>query len=384
MGTTLLKISVLVALTAVVSGCEQETPFPTNDELTQLRGMYRLRTPPRDPTNALADDPRAVTLGKRLFNDPLLSSCGTVSCATCHPAPGYADSKAFSHGCGGETRRHVPTLLNVAFSPWLMWDGRADSMWAQAGMPLTDPVEMAGTPALFRQRLTEDYRPEYLELFGAAPEEEADDDRLEANLGKLLHAYQRTLIRVDSPFDEQLLAYLAAVEKEEHASLPLHFQLKTFVREGQCALCHKGPMLTDDDYHNIRLGTEGGTPPADPGRLTGLDTVLASPLNGAGAYSDSKTDGQRKLNAAQNQDRSLWDGAMKTPTLRNVELTAPYMHDGRFATLEEVIEFYDKGGDPDGTFYGTPAETIVPLDLTEEQKAALVELLKAMTGTDAP
>ncbi len=376
----------LVALGTLAMGCEEEAPFPSEDELEQLQGMFRRRIPEPDPTNAIADDPRAATLGKRLFNDPTLSSCGTVSCATCHPAPGYAGSKSFSQGCGGETARHAPTLLNTAFSPWLMWDGRADSMWSQALLPLLDPVEMNGSPTITRQRLTASYRAEYLEIFGKAPEDESDDGRLLTNLGKLLHAYQRTLIRSQAPFDDQLQAYMDAVNAgtEEHTQHQLHFQLKTFLRDGQCIACHTGPMLTDYDFHNIRLSEENSPRKGDSGRLKGFETVLASPYNKAGAYSDDPEKGRTLLEAEKDRDHSLWDGAMKTPTLRNVELTAPYMHDGRFATLEEVIDFYDKGGDPDGTFHGTPAETIVSLELTDQQKAALVELLRSMTGSDVP
>lgn len=390
--------SLLCLLTlALCAGCI-EPSFPSDADLGVLRELGRLSAPTPDATNALATHPAAIDLGRRLFNDTAISGCGTVSCASCHiPEEGYTyASGPGAIGCdGSETPRNPPTLLNAAYSTWFMWDGRADRLWSQALLPYLNPGEMAGTPALLRQELSTRYASDYAALFGENPELSGDDELL-ANFGKALHAFEATLIQRDAPFDDQLATYLAAVEEGTQDTHPLHLGLKTFVRKGACSTCHKNATFTDEDFHNVGVAdaTAGRR-----GRLDGIPLVLESAFNAAGIYSD-KASGLDAFAANRiSHLELLWndpvrreelealgqlEGAFRTPTLRNVALTAPYMHTGALATLEEVVDFYDRGGDPDGSFVGTRAGTIQPLALTAEEKAALVELLTLLTGETSP
>lgn len=370
--------SALICVTILIAGlgCGEE-PFPNSDELEVLRSLRSLSRPPPSPTNALADDPAAAKMGQRLFIDKALSSCGTLACESCHPAPGYAATPTESIGCNGRpTGRQPPTLLNVGFAEWLMWDGRADSLWSQALLPLFSPAEMAADPVKVRARLETNY-PEYETLFGRPASAETDDQRLFANMGKALEAYQRTLRAAPGDFDENLKRYLRAVENQEQEEDAFHFPLKVFVRRAACTNCHKGPMLTDEKFHNIGVQSSIDN---DRGRATGIEDVLASPYNGEGAYSDDPAFGKLKLDAMKaNRKSAEEEGAFRTPSLRNLRATAPFMHTGELRTMEDVIEFYDLGGDPEGTFVGVKAETVVPLNLSEEERAALLTVMESLS-----
>lgn len=360
------------------SGCGGEAAFPSAEETSQLTSLRKLRTPPRSPTNQYADNPAAAALGKKLFHDDGMSGCGAASCASCHKLPAFTFDADAPTGCGGKAGRNAPTLLNVAFSDWLGWDGRKDSVWSQAMFPLLNPVEMAATPETARARIESTYAAEYTAAFGVAPSAAKSDDELLSFFGKAVEAYQRTLIAVDAPFDDKLDQFLAAAAAGKAEQDPFYLPLKTFVRNGQCIICHKGPMLSDGLFHNVGLQQSG----MDHGRKTAIDGLLTDAWNGAGAYSDDKRAGGNKLDALKTLTDADKDGAFKTPTLRNVALTAPYMHTGKVASLADVVEFYNRGGDAAGTFPGLRTATIVPLNLTAEEKAALVTLLESLTGRE--
>lgn len=377
-----------LALALGVSGmaCDSEEAFPNLDELDQLRSLHSLgRQPPKDSTNRFDGVARAEALGDVLFHDSGLSRCGTVSCASCHGGEGLTVSTAKAKGCGGHlSGRNPPTLLNVAYSRWFMWDGRADRLWSQAILPLLNPVEMDADAQVVRARLEAEptYTAEYQALFGTAPADEADSALL-ANVGKVLAAYQRTLVRIDAPFDADVRRFIAAAEAGRAEADPAYLGLKTFVRKGQCIICHKGPALTDDLFHNI--GVQDDTPGAG-GQWSALEPLLGWEFNAAGRYSDAPTGTvAARLQTLRTQaDRGTLEGAFRTPSLRNLTLTAPYMHTGAQATLEEVVDFYNDGGGTPGTFVGKKTETIVPLDLTNEEKRALVALLQSMTEAAPP
>ncbi|WP_164012755.1 cytochrome-c peroxidase [Pyxidicoccus trucidator] len=370
-----------LALGGLGLACDSEEAFPNLDELDQLRSLHTLpRQPPKDLTNRVDGVARAEQLGDLLFHDPALSRCGTVSCQSCHGGDGRTVDTATAEGCGGNrTVRNPPTVLNVAYSRWFMWDGRADRLWSQATLPLTNPVEMDSDATVVAARLDDtEYRGEYQALFGKWPEEEPGPV-LMTNVGKVLAAYERTLVRIDAPFDEDVKRFIAAAEAGQAEEDPAYLGLKTFVRKGQCAVCHKSPSLSDDLFHNIGVEDTGD---GSGGQWAVLESLLGWDFNAAGPYSDapSGTDA-RRLNTLRTQAKQEeLDGAFRTPSLRNVALTAPYMHTGAQATLEDVIDFYNEGGDPAGSFVGKRTDTIVPLDLSDEEKRALVELLKSMTG----
>lgn len=363
--------------------CESEEPFPTLDELDQLRSLHSLSSHPRlDATNKVDGLPVAQELGHDLFRDTGLSRCGTVSCESCHSGDGRTVETATAEGCGGQrTERNPPTVLNVRHNRWFMWDGRADSLWSQAILPLTNPVEMDSDAEVVRARLVaeESYRTRYQTLFGVEPSGVAAPV-LMANVGKVMAAYERVLMQVDAPFDTDVKRFIAAAEAGTAESDPAFLGLKTFVRKGQCVVCHKGPSLTDELFHNVGLEDRG---PGAGGQWAVLPQLLDWEFNAAGRHSDDPngTDAMRLRTLRTQAKQEELDGAFRTPSLRNVALTAPYMHTGAQATLEEVVDFYNDGGNPDGTFTGKRTVTIVPLELTDAEKRALVELLKSLTGT---
>ncbi|MCK8501899.1 cytochrome-c peroxidase [Myxococcus fulvus] len=363
--------------------CESEEPFPTLDELDQLRSLHSLSSHPRlDATNRVDGLEAARTLGNELFRDPGLSRCGSVSCESCHTGEGRTVETPTAEGCGGQrTERNPPTVLNVRHNRWFMWDGRADSLWSQAILPLTNPVEMDSDAEVVRARLQaqDSYRSRYVELFGTDPGAEPGPELL-ANVGKVLAAYERDLMRVEAPFDVDVRRFLAAVDAGTAESDPAYLGLKTFVRKGQCIVCHKGPSLTDELFHNVGLQDKG---PGAGGQWAVLQSLLDWEFNAAGRHSDDRggADARRLATLRTQAKQEELEGAFRTPSLRNVALTAPYMHTGAQATLEEVVDFYNEGGDPDGTFTGKRTVSIVALDLTDAEKRALVELLKSLTGT---
>jgi cytochrome c peroxidase len=377
-----VRMALLAAVGLLATACESEDPFPSFDELERLRELHTMpRRPPESPTNRFAEHPLAVSLGDRLFRDPKLSSCGTISCQSCHDGEGKTVSEATALGCNGNrTGRNPPTTLNAGYNRWFMWDGRADQLWNQAILPMTSPIEMDSNATIVRARLTEGYAGDYLELFGKSPADTGDDELL-ANVGKALEAYERTTNRTNAPFDEDVRRFLAAVDAGTEEQDPAYLGLKTYVRKGQCIICHKGVTMSDNLFHNI--GVKDGSGGA-PGQVSAVEAMLDWTFNAAGLYSDRRTgldaDRLNALRATLEEKRPEMEGAYKTPTLRNIALTAPYMHTGEVATLADVVEFYNKGGDANGTFHGKKTDTIKELELTDEEKAALVTLLESMTG----
>ena len=283
-----------------------------------------------------------VALGRRLFSDPILSRDRTVSCSTCHPPEkAYADGKALAVGVRGQVqRRNAPTLLNAAYARHLFWDGRESSLESQAVVPVLNPTEMDLTGEEAETRLAADA--DYPALFAAAYGEGPPD--LE-KARKALAVFQRTLVAGDAPFDRWWNGDAAAMGEEAVRGFRL------FMGRGRCSTCHpvrqSYALFTDDDFHNTGAG--GGAGFKDPGRMavTGLEA-----------------------------DR----GKFKTPTLRNVALTAPYMHDGSQATLLDVVDFYDRGGVPGPLL----DEDVRPLLLSRRDRLDLVAFLEALTSPVIP
>ena len=353
--------------------------------------------PPPNPTNRVADDPAAAQLGQMFFFDTRFSKEGTVACATCHsPFHGFADVEATSLGAGRGTR-NAPTLLNAAYNKWQFWDGRADTLWSQALSALEGEAEQAGTRLQYAHLIHQSYAADYETVFGTLPKladttrfptdgkpgdpafdsmSKADQHAVNtvfANIGKAIEAYERLLISRNAPFDRFVAGDSAAI------SFAAKRGLKTFIGKGVCILCHDTPTFTDNEFHN--LGVSQGELPEDIGRYAGISMLLADPFNGSGIYSDDTAVATRILNFLEpiKQHR----GEFKTPTLRNVERTAPYFHTGEFPTLESVIEFNNIGG-ANGNFAGQREGTLEPLGLSEEEKADLVEFLETLTGELPP
>lgn len=398
-------ISVLLAgSAAAASYWTLAKPQTWTDEETRLvlsLGLKKLPPLPADPSNAVADDPDAASLGKALFFDARLSANGKVACGTCHlPERQFQDDLPRAKGVGETARRTMP-IAGTAYSPWLFWDGRKDSQWAQALGPLESAVEH-GTDRAFIAHLVEaHYRDQYAGLFGPLPSLEAIPDhaspnglgavqenwlaldevqreainRIFANVGKAIAAYERTITPEPTRFD----AYVDRLAAGEDTSGILTEQeedgLRLFVGKGECTKCHNGPLMTDNFFHNTGVAAVSGLPD-DLGRSLAVDQVLADPFNCLGPYSDAEPDDCAELKYLAKAGHEMVR-AYKPPSLRGVAGRPPYMHAGQVATLGEVLIHYNTAPEaPDGH------SEISPLNLSTTDLAALEAFLGALDPID--
>jgi cytochrome c peroxidase len=373
--------------------------------------------PPPDLSNRYAEHAGAALLGQKLYFDPRYSSNGNVSCATCHdPATGFQDARNNTSLGLGYTGRHAPTVINAAFGSgdpdracWHFWDGRVDSQWAQALGPPESMVEMGSTRTRIALLIYDHYRPEYEAVFGAmpplrdgagapmAPESAmpgqaewsalSDLTRDQINavyvaFGKAIAAYERKIVSRGSRFDRFYQEVAGGAEDSNHLDAAEKLGLKVFVGKGRCVSCHGGPNFTDWKFHNVaepQVGDHLAT--EDAGRKGGVPSVRTGEFNCTSKWSDHPSKGQCAVASLQEQARDL--GAFKTPGLREVSKSAPYMHTGRLATLEEVVDHYDRGGAKSG-FVGTVDENVRKLDLTAQERSALVKFMHALDGEALP
>ena len=304
--------------------------------------LEQLPPPPADPSNAVADDPRAVDLGHRLFFDTRLSANGLIACAHCHqPVRRYTDGLPRAIAIG-TTARNTQSLVGTAYSPWLYWDGRKDSQWSQALAPLEAPAEHGTTRQQVLRLLQDDpdLRQRYEALFGLLPDAGQAAERAFANVGRALAAYERRLNPGMSRFDRYVAHLEAGGDPLEQSLLTAREirGLRLFIGAAQCINCHNGPLFTNHEFHNTGLLPPPGELP-ERGRADGLRTLRADPFSCAGPYSDD-LDGRCPELEYVRADTSLL-GATRTPSLRNLAGTAPYQSRGQFATLREVLAHYN-------------------------------------------
>ena len=279
-----------------------------------------------------------IELGKQLYFDGRLSKNNAISCAFCHnPGTGFADPRQTSIGVGGGVGgRQSPTVYNTGLNHVQFWDGRARSLEEQAIGPIHNPVEMAETHEHVVAKLgkIKGYQQQFRAVFGT-------DVNLQG-IAEAIAAYERTVLSTNSAFDKYVLGAQKAMDEAAVRGLAL------FKGQARCILCHNGPNFTDNQFHNL------GVPQVGP----------------------MKEDLGRFAVSRAEKDR----GAFKTPTLRSITETAPYMHDGAFKTLEEVVEFMDQGGGSNPNL----SPLVKPLNLTAEEKSDLVAFLKALAGEPIP
>lgn len=278
--------------------------------------------------------PAKADLGRLLFFDKRLSADDTVSCADCHsPQFAFTDGQATSAGIRGQHgNRSAPTVINRAYSLAQFWDGRAPTLEEQAKGPIANPIEMGNTHEAVVEKIKAiaGYRPLFKQAFGT------DEITLD-HIAKAIATFERTILSGNSPFDRYKAGNKTALNPSAQRGLAVFFN------KAKCDQCHLGINFTDGGYYN--LGVSADKLDQDPGR-----------------YGITKRDHEK--------------GAYKTPTLREVANTAPYMHDGSLATLETVVEFYNKGERPNQFV----DERMKPLNLTDAEKTDLVEFLKALSG----
>lgn len=381
------------------SGCSGETFTPEEKRLIGQLRLSQLPALPPDPSNAYGDDPAAAALGEMLFFDMGLSGDGTVSCATCHaPERQFQDDRARAQGVGVTDRRTMP-LAGVSHGAWFFWDGRKDSLWAQALGPLEDAREHAGNRLGYARYVSDNYRKEYEVIFGPLPElshlpsegsplggglaqaswaRVADEDRIAidqvfANLGKALAAFQRTITHEETRFDRFAEAVVAGKEPVGDAvfsSLEIE-GLMLFIGKANCIDCHNGPRLTDEFFHNTGVPPVDGLP-RDMGRTWAIDKVLNDPFNCYGRYSDAAREDCVELRFMAPASHEM-DRAFKTPSLRGAASRPPYMHSGQIGTLDEVIDHYSRA--PEAIDGHSELEGVI---FTDRGKAALIAFLKTL------
>jgi cytochrome c peroxidase len=331
-----------------------------------------------DPSNRVSGSAQAVALGEKLFFEPRLSAGGKVLCATCHaPFRGWQDARARAMGHASEVERNTPSVLNVRHNRWHGWDGAGDSLWAQSIRPILDTREMGGslaaTAALVRG--DPDYACRYERALGQLPP--ADDEALLAGIGKALAAYQETLVTGRTPFDDFRDA-LAAGKLDEAGRYPLAAQrgARIFVGKGNCNLCHLGPAFSNGEFHDVGVPFFNPDRSVDHGRHGGIRRLQASPFNLLGAYNDDKTGAAAVKSRHVALDHRNF-GEFKVPMLRNVALTAPYMHNGSLATLADVVRHYSELNMD--RLHVDGESLLRPLRLTKEESADLVAFLESLT-----
>lgn len=324
----------LIPLLMLLSGCTAPPTKPVGKPLTLVTplGLPRLKVPADNPPTA-----ETVALGKKLFLSPALSVDRTLSCANCHnPGLGFTDRQPVSTGVHGQKgKRNAPTILNAAYNVEQFWDGRAKTLEDQASGPMANSVEMGHTLEGVERAVNED--PELVAMFKQAygPQVKITVDLV----SKAIASFERTIVSGNSPFDRFAYAgQLEALTPEARRGLKVFSDSA----KGNCAVCHtieeKYALFSDGKYHNLGVGM-GPT-----GELTDL--------------------GKEK-------------GRFRTPILRNVALTAPYMHDGSLKTLKEVVDFYVGGGNANPDL---DPEMKALSHLTQQERADLVSFLEALTG----
>jgi cytochrome c peroxidase len=415
-----------IALGAIaLGGCTSNGPF-SDVEMATLR-TYRLTAIPADESNMYADRVAVAQLGKRLYFDQRFSgplsahnvagspgSLGAVgdenkvACASCHdPAHAGADHRSLPSATSlgaGYTTRNAPSVFNAAYSPlWQFWDGHADSLWSQALSPPEGEAECNSSRLAVAHELADHYRAEYDAAFGAGampdlsdttrfppagkPGQQVFDDMAREDqktindvyvrFGKAIAAYERRLVSTafePSPFDR----FMAG---DEQAMSPAAIRgARLFVGRAGCNECHRGAGFSDYSFHNVGAPQRGTYVPAvDLGRYAGIGALMNSPFNRDSEYSDKQQ--AQHIAALTPLDPTApfqpTEGRFKTPTLRNVARTAPYMHDGAYATLWDVVDHYNFGGGT-GQYAGTKDPAIAPLLLTDAELGDLVDFLRAL------
>jgi cytochrome c peroxidase len=413
-GRWLLSVWALVVVACTdgtpLSPCEEHLSLPA-DSCAEIAALVLPDRLPPSAGNAYADDIGAAELGFGIFFDARFSSNQDVRCATCHePEARFDDDIPFSVSSLGTVSRNSPTVLNAA---WLsgdgpavvFWDGRTDSLWSQPLFAFEAQNEMDFSRLELAHRVRQSYRSKYEAVFGPLPPLDdgarfpaagrpGDDDfdrmaeldrvavnRVAANVGKALDAYMRKVASGRSRIDDAILADFEGMSDAEKRGLAL------FSTSG-CLKCHSGPLLTDSKFHNAGVPANEAFDP-DRGRADGA-LMLAAALDDENAfslrsiYADPKEGGSAhdgpsaaSLLAEANDPASL--GAIRTPTLRNLSSSAPYGHNGRFATLDAMLVQHLAGGDASG-FVGTVDPLLDVVALTDDERADLATFLLALDG----
>lgn len=390
----------------------------TREEVAEIKLLTTALPTPHDETNEVSGNKRAARLGQFLFFDKRLSKDGAVACSSCHdPKHGFSIPHALGTG-QASTPRHPPGLINVAHQAWFDWDGKSDSLWSQASRPLESPAEHGISRTFVAHHVATDpaLRSAYEEVFAttlpsieeakswpltamptpetpASPAQKAWDAMSDAqraqvmviftNTLKTLAAYQEQLVTFDSAFDNWARGISGRESTASDAMSPEAKRgLKRFLARGQCITCHNGPLFSDMDFHNVGLGSRAWLPEGiDHGRREGVQIVKESELNALGAYSASRT-GKRAKWTKFLQPTPEDNGQFRTPGLRGVAQTPPYMHGGHLDSLMDVVLFYTHLDEKVQT--GHREDSLEEVPLGPEHRKELVAFLEALDPPPLP
>ncbi len=345
-GATLLVVVFAASLWTSLVGCSKgpsnapppkpvtvsaNTETPANVDIPL--GLPLFEVPPDNLMTA-----EKIELGKKLFFDTNLSSDRSMSCATCHDEQtGWSNGQAFAVGIDGTVgTRNTPTLFNVAYNRFQFWDGRAATLEKQALGPILNPAEMMLTShEEIVARVSE--KPEYHELFSKA----FDDGITPTNVAKAIASFERTILAGDAPYDRFQNGDLDSLSPSAQRGMKLFFGGRA-----RCGACHPAPFFTDSLFYNLGVGMDKDNPDLGRRNVTNMESST---------------------------------GKFKTPTLRNIAMTAPYMHDGSMKTLDEVMEFYIKGGHKNPYLDGD----VVKIRMNAEEKQELITfMVEGLTSSD--
>jgi cytochrome c peroxidase len=334
----------------------------------------------RDPTNRVSGNPDAIDLGRRLFFYPRFSPNGYIACVACHqPDRSFTDNLPRARGLA-PVERNAVALQNLRLHRWYGWGGTSDSLWMASLRPILDPREIGASAetVAFIVRTGDGVACRYKAAFGEEPSAH-DAEKVLVNVAKALAAYEETLVTGRTPFDD----YRDAVARGEAppASYPVDAQrgLRIFFGLGNCHACHRGPNFTDDAFRGTAVETFVGQDIPDTGRIDGLRTVRASRYNLSGRYNDDPAKaGAGALHDAKldPRDHPRW----RTPSLRNVAVTAPYLHNGTALSLYDVVRRYAKA--PGQRPYVDDERRIRRVDLSPRDVDDIVAFLETLTDAD--
>lgn len=383
---------------------------PADVAFLKTFSLSSLPPPPPAPSNKHADSIDTAKFGKALFFDKRLSKNKRFSCASCHqPKQYFTDGLALAKALGQSTRS-TPTILGAAWSPWQYWDGRKDSLWSQALGPIEHSAEMGLDRASFVRRFLKYYKRDYQALFGyekdtkklkrlpknASPLGNAKQikrwnslpdisqqtiNRVFTDAGKAIMAYQRKVTLEPSRFDQFVDALTNNEPSQSYLNEKEVSGMRLFMGKANCASCHNGPLFTNYEFHNIGA-PEPNEKSVDLGRFTGVNHLTTEEFTCLSVWSDAKPEDCEEMTFLKRTGPELV-GAFKTPTLRNIVKTAPYMQAGQFKNLLDVVNhynlpippFYDRTQHPN-----RPHFDILPLNLNEEEINDIILFLASLTS----
>lgn len=358
-----------------------------------------------DKSNKVSDNKEAAILGHKLFFDKNLSSNKQISCASCHqPDMFFTDGLKTAKGIT-LTKRNTPTIISANHSNWFFHDGRADSLWSQALGPIENVKEQGGDRSMLAHYVfnSPSLRQLYEVTFGELPNiSDTKNYPLNAapvgspaivkawrtmsasnqkkittiftNIGKAIAAYESNIQFGNSRFDQYVESVLNNNAKDDVLTAKEISGLRLFISKANCILCHSGPLLTDNEFHNVAT-VDINNKPYDLGRYEGAKSVMSSPFNCKGRYNDEKKPECKELKYIS-LDQHVTLAAFKTPGLRSVSKTAPYMHDGQYKDLESVLKHYAK---PDKLIIGQ--KDLLSVELSAQDQADLIAFLKTLDST---